>query len=312
MASSTPRPALPIKVETRLVGTGLCALSAAGFATLGILAKLAFAAGVSITGLLSLRFGGAALILIVYLTLVRPGPLFPGAKLAAILFTLGAAGYFAQSSLYFLGLARIPASISSLLLYIYPVFVAALAWLVHRQPPTRGQWLAMTLALAGVVLTVGGSRAAAQGGEAALDPLGVVFVLSSAAVYAVYIIVSDRFAHRAGSLVSTAWITAGACLSFTVSGLLLHTWTPPSSPGPVLILLGMVLFSTILPIGTFLAGMRRVGPTTASLLSTLEPVFTVLLAALVLGETLTARQAAGGALVLAAAVLLNLPHRAPG
>ncbi|MCJ7568585.1 MAG: DMT family transporter, partial [Anaerolineales bacterium] len=73
--------------------------------------------------------------------------------------------------------------------------------------------------------------------------------------------------------------------------------------------LGMVTLSTILALGTFLAGMQRVGPTTASLLSTLEPVFTVLLAIVFLGEFLTTIQTVGGGLVLAAAVLLSTSRR---
>jgi drug/metabolite transporter (DMT)-like permease len=67
----------------------------------------------------------------------------------------------------------------------------------------------------------------------------------------------------------------------------------------------MSLFSTVLPLTTFLAGMARVGPTAAALLSTLEPVFTVGLAALFLGETLSLRQVVGAVLVLAAIVLLQ-------
>jgi drug/metabolite transporter (DMT)-like permease len=77
------------------------------------------------------------------------------------------------------------------------------------------------------------------------------------------------------------------------------------------LLIGLVLLSTILPMATFFAGMRRVGPTAASLLSTLEPVFTILLAALILHEVLTRNQWAGGALILVAVVLLNLPARRP-
>jgi drug/metabolite transporter (DMT)-like permease len=71
----------------------------------------------------------------------------------------------------------------------------------------------------------------------------------------------------------------------------------------------LIVFSTILPLTTFFAGMRRVGPTAASLLSTLEPAFTIALAAIVLGEVLTRSQWMGGALILAAVVLLNLPTR---
>jgi drug/metabolite transporter (DMT)-like permease len=73
----------------------------------------------------------------------------------------------------------------------------------------------------------------------------------------------------------------------------------------------MVTLSTILALGAFLAGMQRVGPTTASLLSTLEPVFTVLLAMIFLGEFLTTTQVVGGGLVLSAAVLLSTSRQHP-
>ena len=54
----------------------------------------------------------------------------------------------------------------------------------------------------------------------------------------------------------------------------------------------------------FFAGLKRVGPATASIASTLEPVVTVFLAWLLLGETLAPAQIAGGAIVLASAALL--------
>ncbi len=167
----------------------------------------------------------------------------------------------------------------------------------------------MALALAGVVFTI--SPGAARDTAAHLDPLGVTFVLASAAAYAAYIVTSDRFAHRAGALVSTAWIAAGAACSFAAAGALTRSWVMAATPQALGTLLALIVFSTILPLVTFLAGMARVGPTAASLLSTLEPVFTVLLAAGLLRESLMPLQAVGGGLVLAAVVLLNLPRRAP-
>ncbi|MCJ7707628.1 MAG: DMT family transporter, partial [Anaerolineales bacterium] len=83
------------------------------------------------------------------------------------------------------------------------------------------------------------------------------------------------------------------------------------TPAAGWIMAGMILFSTILPIGTFLAGMVRVGPTAAALLSTLEPVFTVLLAAWLLAEGLTGSQLVGGGLVLVAVIVLSFPSHRP-
>jgi drug/metabolite transporter (DMT)-like permease len=300
-------PAAP-DLESRLVGAGLCAASAFGFATLSILAKLAFAEGLSLTGFLSLRFGGAALLLLIVLGWRQGRAIFPDRRLVLSLFLLGGLGYFTQSSLYFLGLQRIPASLSSVLLYIYPVFVALNMWVVEGRKPARMEMGAMVLALVGATLTASPWDSLRGVGP---DVLGVVLVLAAAAGYGVYIVVSNRYVHRAGPLISTAWVALGASVSFGLTGLFTRTWVVPATPRAAALLLGLIVFSTILPLTTFFAGMRRVGPTAASLLSTLEPVFTIALAAIILGEVLTRSQWMGGALILAAVVLLNLPAPRP-
>lgn len=302
--------AMARRSEARWIGGGLCALSAAGFASLAILVKLAYAGGMRLTEILSLRFVGAALLMGLYLALTRRRAAFPGLVKASQLLALGAVGYAVQSTLYVGALQRVPASICALLLYVYPVFVAMLAWAIYHRPPTWTEWTAMALAFAGVVLTVSPGLRTASGQAAHVDAFGVALVLISTVWYSGYILISDRVIRRVGSLVSTGWITAGAAASFTVSAWVLNgTLLPRLSSATALTMLGMVVFSTILPMGTFLAGMARVGPTAASLLSTLEPVFTVGMAAVFLREELSPVQLAGGALVLAAVLLLNLPAR---
>jgi drug/metabolite transporter (DMT)-like permease len=69
------------------------------------------------------------------------------------------------------------------------------------------------------------------------------------------------------------------------------------------------VISTVAAVGLLFAGIRRVGPTSASILSTTEPVVTVVLAFLVFGESLGAVQLLGGALVLGAAVVLTASAR---
>ncbi|MCJ7512626.1 MAG: DMT family transporter [Anaerolineales bacterium] len=301
-APASPSPA----GRTRWLGAGLIAVSAAGFSSLSIFGKLAFSAGLSLTGFLSLRFGGAALLLAIGLVLARRRAVFPGIRLTLILLCLGLFGYAVQASLFFLGLQRIPASLSALLLYAYPFFVALLNWRVNHRPPRQREWLAMALAGLGVALTV--TSGAGNGAGQPVDRLGVFFTLCSAGWYAGYIVISDRHVHQAGALVSTTWVTAGAAISFLVIGLATRTWAFEPTVSSGAIILGLILFSTILPISTFFAGMARVGPTTASLLSTLEPVFTILLASLLLHERLAPQQMLGGLLVLAGVVWITLPQ----
>ncbi len=133
-------------------------------------------------------------------------------------------------------------------------------------------------------------------------------VLGSSVFYAAYVISSDRLTRKVGARVSLAWITAGAAVSFSLAGWITDTLAFNLSATNVVILLAMVVFGTILPLGTFLAGMARIGPTVASLLSTLEPAFTIMLALVLLGERLIPLEGAGVGLVLAAAMLLTLSH----
>ncbi len=303
---TTARDACPSGLRERLTGAGLCTLSAFGFATLSVLGKLAFAEGLSMAGFLSLRFGGAALLLLILLGIQRGRAVVPDRRLLAVLFLLGALGYFTQSAMYFLGLQRIPASLASVLLYIYPAFVALNVWITEGRKPTRLEAVAIVLALLGATLTASPWDALGHDGP---DLLGVLFVLGAAVGYGMYIVISNRYIHCAGALVSTAWIALGASVSYGLAGALTNSWVVPFTARAAGLLIGLVLLSTILPMATFFAGMRRVGPTAASLLSTLEPVFTILLAALILHEALTQNQWAGGALILLAVVLLNLPAR---
>jgi drug/metabolite transporter (DMT)-like permease len=224
------------------------------------------------------------------------------------LILLGSIGYAGQSTLYFASLERNPASINSILLYAYPVFVALLSWIVDRASPSRREFGALLLASVGVVLTVSGD-VTPRSLSSTVDPFGVALVLASAAWYAAYIVVSDRFVHSVGPWVSTTWIALGAGLSFALVGTLTRSLDFALDPQTWLILVGIVLFSTILALGTFLAGMSRVGPTVASLLSTLEPVFTVILAMLLLREVLSSFQFLGAAFVLSAVILLTLPEK---
>ena len=91
-----------------------------------------------------------------------------------------------------------------------------------------------------------------------------------------------------------------------------HEDAPPLPAEAWLWLLLIAVVSTVVAVSAFFAGLRLVGPSEAAILSTFEPVVTVVLAYMVLGERLSPAQLAGGALVLAAVVLLQLrPRRAP-
>jgi drug/metabolite transporter (DMT)-like permease len=159
---------------------------------------------------------------------------------------------------------------------------------------------ALALASGGLALVVAGA------GAGALDPLGAALGLGAAVVYSTYILVSQGIAGRLRPRVLSALVCTGAAVSLTVGSALLGELRP----GELTIagwgwLACLAVVSTVAAISLFFAGLRRVGPTTASILATVEPLVTVLLAFLVFAETLGPVQLGGGALVLAAVLVLN-------
>ena len=258
-ATSLPEPraqlaGAALKSRSRWVGAGLVALSAGGFATLSVFGKVGLSGGMTLAGMLSLRFAGAALVLGLGLAATRRWPRGLTGRAAAGLLALGALGYGVQSTFYFNGLQRVPASICALLLYVYPLFVAMYDRLFNGRPLRRVSQAALLIALVGVALTV---RPSASG---SLDPVGLAFVAGSAAWYAGYIIVSERVVRRLGAWVSTTGIAVGAALAFTLGGWVTSTLDWSLSPDQVGLLIGLILVSTVLPVATFLAGVAASRP----------------------------------------------------
>ncbi|MBI2314292.1 MAG: DMT family transporter [Betaproteobacteria bacterium] len=260
---------------------------------MAIFARFAYASGAGVTAVLFLRFVIAAVLMAVIMT--ATGQRWPRGKTLAILAAMGAIGYVGQSFCFFTALTYASPGLVALLLYLYPALVTLLSALVLREPLTRMKAVALVLALAGTALTIG-----PEGGP---RPLGIALGVAAAVIYSVYIIVGSRATKHTGAIPSSAVITASAAV---VYGILVAA-QPPAFPGTAsgwLAVIAIAVVSTVIAIVAFFAGMRRIGAADAATLSTLEPVVTVILAAVVLGEAIAPVQVLGGAVIIAAAVML--------
>jgi drug/metabolite transporter (DMT)-like permease len=289
----------------RFSGTILCLASGAAFGAMAVFGKLAYGEGATVGTLLSVRFALAAVLF--WALLIAGGAAREvralGRRDVGVGLALGGCGYAAQAGCYFAALERIDASLLSLLVYTFPAIVAAAAVALGRERIDGRRLGALSLASGGLVLVVAGA------GAGALDPLGAALGLAAAVIYAAYILVSDGIVGRVPPRVLTALVCTGAAVPLTVGAALLGELRPGSLTvagwGWLACLAGV---STVASISLFFAGLKRVGPTTASILATVEPLVTVLLAFLVFGERLAPMQLVGGALVLAAVLALNAPR----
>jgi drug/metabolite transporter (DMT)-like permease len=280
-------------------GTILCLASAAAFGAAAVFGKLAFDAGAGVVMLLFVRFALAALVFWVALGFRRELPR-PARRTLLVALGLGAVGYTTQSGLFFAALTRMDASLLSLVLYTYPVFVTVAAIALGRETPSRKRLGALLVASSGVVLVLAGS----SGGG--FDLLGAAMGVGAALTYTGYILVSDKVSADLEPLSLSALVTTGAAVTIGLGGAMTGSLDTGFEPAGWLWLALIALVSTVGAVAMFFGGMKRVGPSNAAILSTFEPPVTVALAFVTFGEALTALQLAGAALVLGAVIALNL------
>jgi drug/metabolite transporter (DMT)-like permease len=282
-------------------GVALCLLSAVGFGLMAIFAKEAYRSDVSVTTLLAVRFTLAACAFWVIIAARRARATTseaPTRRIVLVGLALGGVGYAAQSGAFFGALTHIDASLAALLLYTYPALVFGIAIVLGRERADRPRVIALGLATTGAALVLAG------GGAGALDPLGVVLALTAAVLYSVYILVSERVVGHIDAFLLGALITTGAAVTLSIAGLVSGSLRLDFEPAGWAWIAALGLGSTVIAISAFLAGLNLVGPATAAIVSTIEPVVTVALAMAFFAERLGAVQVVGGVLVLTAVVLL--------
>jgi drug/metabolite transporter (DMT)-like permease len=299
-AGGTPAESGYNRGMNRALGVTFIVISAASFGTLAIFGRYAYANGLDTFTLLFLRFTFSAL-LMAGLLIIRRESLPRGGTLVRLV-GMGALGYVGQSFCYLTAIKYASAGLVALLLYLYPTFVVILSAIFLKEKIHRLKIIALGLATLGAALT-----ANPQGGQWR----GILLALSAAVIYSVYIIVGTGVMRQVSAVQSSVVI-------FTAAGLVYGALTAINGPHwPVtsagwLAVAAVTLIATVIPVVTFLAGLKLIGPTDASMLSTLEPVVTVLLAALLFGEILQPVTLLGGGLILAAVLLLARSELRPG
>ena len=277
----------------RRLGVLLALLSAASFGVMPVLTKVVYDDGADTFGVLSVRFTLASLALLALA--LRRRETFPRGRTLLGLVLLGGVGYTVESLCYFAALERISAGLTALLLYAYPALVVLLSAVFLRHRPSRVAVVCVVVSAAGTALTIG----PVGGGQG----IGVLLGLSAAVAYSAYIVISSRVTRGLAPF-ATAAVVTGAC-GLAYDGLALGRGARlPTHAGPWLALLGVALFGTVIAIAAFFAALALLGPGDTAVVSTLEPVVSVVAAAVFLGETLTGVQLAGGALVFGAVVVL--------
>jgi len=285
-------------------GVCLVLLAAVAFGFMGLLRQWAVDGGMSTYLMLTARFSIAAVVLGFLVFVQRLG--LPKGGILIGLIAMGAIGYFGEAMCFFLAMEHLPSGMVSLLLYLNPVLVTLGARVLFGERITPARIGALALAIGGMGMLLYTPDMA----RLARDSTGIVLGLSTAVIYAGYLLAAGRVAAKTGPLQSTLVITASAAVMF--GAVLLYRFINHQESVPAFTLAWkgpwqaatyFAIFCTVVPIMALLAGISMIGSVRASVIAIAEPLTTVIVGVMLLGETISGVQKIGGGLIVAAAAL---------
>jgi len=276
----------------------------------GTVSKAILSSGLSSLRLTEVRSTGAAVALGAALLIAQPRRLRIRRSELLFLAVFGILGLALVQWLYFFAIHRLQIGIALVIQYLAPVLIALWARFVAKEPVRRRIWVALVLALGGLSLVVDLWHGFS------LDGLGTVAALGAAVAFALYILLAEHAVGRRDpvsllclgfAVAALFWAVIQPWWSFPaglvddrvqLDGVLLATTTPIW-----LLMLTMIVVGTILPFLLLVGALRHVSATRVGVTAMFEPVAGALVAYAWLGESLSAAQLTGGAVVLGGILL---------
>ena len=210
---------------------------------------------------------------------------------------------FAVSSLFlFYSYKFMDVGIASTILYVTPFFVAAImAVFFHQRIPLTGI-ICIAVALVGIGMLSIKADSTIQ------NPIGILCVVGSSLTYAVYMIIINRSClNRMGTVPLTFYSIVAGIFVFAVFMNFFRDLVPlPLTYNAVFNVAGLAIFPTVVSIVTMTVAIQYIGPVPTSILEALEPVTALMIGCWMFGESLTALNMAGVAVVLSAVTLFVL------
>lgn len=220
-------------------------------------------------------------------------------KTILVIFILGALGYSGSCGFYFAATKYISTGLAMVIFFSYPVLVALLVFVLDKVTLSKIVIFSLFFMLAGLWLLKGKT-----GGYHNL--LGLGYALLAAASYAAYVFGTRWRTAKLPSELSTIIVCLGCAFTFLLLTLYTHTFKLPNTWHDWRYIFALSILATAIPIQLMLEGLKQVSALEASLLSSLEPLVTVAVGMILLGETITSLQALGCLFILISSLVMQL------
>jgi drug/metabolite transporter (DMT)-like permease len=301
-----------INLDTQFIrGALFVFIGAIFFSTKAVIVKLAYRYDVDSISLLALRmlFSLPFYLLLAHLSnrQAKYAHIILSKKDWILILLLGVLGYYLASLFGFLGLQYITASLERLILFSYPTLVLLIGVIFLKEPVQRNQIIALFFTYTGIITAFSGSFI---GGQNENIYLGGVLIFFSALCYAIYLVGSGYLLPKIGTLKFTSLAMSTAAVAVIIHHGLSHQWALFHFPMEVYILGAMVaILATVIPSLLISEGIRIIGSGNSSIIGSVGPVSTIVLAYIFLDEVLNWIQWVGTLLVISGVLIVAIQKK---
>lgn len=282
-----------------LVGVVFALTSSTLYGITPVFVHMAYDRGADPFGLMTARYA-ISLIVLLAVRFWQVGMRdWPDRKTSLQLFALGALGLYLNGVCVFSAMERMDSGLMMVIFYHYPIVVVFLGWLFYGQRPARIIWPCLIATIGGVALTASDVSSAQSS--------GVLIILAGALVYSIYQVIGARVMPRTDILTGLWIVFAGAGFSFSTMWLLDPPGIESTMPANGIAWMAaaeIAVVGTVMAMGAFFAGMKRIGASNSAVIQTFEVIVTIGMGIAFLNESLTGRQVLGTICILGGVAVL--------
>lgn len=278
-------------------GIILILISAVGYALMPIFSVKALQEGTAVSTLLFMRFSLASILLWLYI-FAKKIPWKTSYKHLIYLIIIGLLGFTIASASIYTAYKYITSSIATLILFTHPIFVMLFEKMISKKKTTSNKIFALITTSIGlfIVLYV----------KETLSIKGLILSFISSITYGAYCFgLSEKKTQQLNGVTVTAYITTITALAMMIQSFLTKAPLIELNGNTLLSALALSLFSTILASVTFYEGLSLIGPSSATLVSSVEPIIVVIFSSLFLNEIISFNTLLGGIIVVLGIIILE-------
>lgn len=272
-------------------------LASVAFGLMPIFAKFAYLHGSNSNTVLFFRFTIAAVILLVYL-IVKKVSLKVNKKQFIILSFIGLIGYTLTTQTLFMSYDYLNVGLATTLHFVYPAFVCILEYIFFKKNMSKNKVLSLIFAGVGVYSLIAFENNT-------LSTMGLFLAVFSGLSYGVNIVLlALKELEELDNRVITMYVTFGASIGMFIYGEVTGSLITKINLELVMAYIFIAVVSTIIAMILLLKGIELIGPSSASILGTFEPIVSIIMGAFIFGEAITFALFLGGALILTSTIIL--------